>query len=164
VKNPVDPMKYLRWVLLFLVFFDLFIAVPALLFPQWVIGMAKMNTDAVTGAMYRSGPIEPIFLRGIGVLWLLAAYIQYIAWKDPAARMQAVNIAIVFRLAGGTFELIEAAYLLPRVSFGQPLVYWVLGIFVVGDYLLVAVMAYLLRRLGLAWWRLGDQSPAKGVS
>ena len=163
MNSPDGPMRYLKWLLLFLVFFDLAIAVPALFFPEWLISMAKMNADLVAGAMYRGGQIEPIFLRGVGVLWLLAAYIQYIAWKDPARRIQAVNIAIVFRLAGGTFELIEAAYLLPRVSFGDPLIYWALGIFVAGDYLLVAVMAYLLHRLGLRWWSLADGRPANGV-
>ncbi len=147
-------MKYLRWTLLFLVFFDLSIAVPALFFPGWIIEIGKLNSDAVAGAMYRPGPVEPVFLRGIGVLWLLAAYIQYLAWKDPANRLQAVNIALVFRLAGGTFELIEAAYLLRAVHFSDPLIFWVLGIFVAGDYLLVAIMMLFLRRLGLRWLRL----------
>ena len=147
-------MRYLRWILLFLVFFDLSIAISALFFPGWIIEMGKLNSDLVKGAMYRSGPIEPIFLRGIGILWLLAAYVQYIAWKDPARRLQAVNIALIFRFAGGTFELIEAAYLLRKVQFGDPLIFCVLGIFVVGDYILVAVMIILLKRLGIKWWQI----------
>ena len=147
-------LKYLRGVLLFLVFFDLALAIPALFLPELIVGLGKLNSDAVAGAMYRSGAIEPIFLRGVGVLWLLAAYVQYIAWKDPATRLQAINIAIVFRFAGGTFELFEAAYLLPGVHFNYPLVYWTLGVFVAGDYLLIAVMAFLLKKLGLKWTRL----------
>lgn len=147
-------LRYLRWVLLFLVFFDLALAMPALLLPGWIIGLGKLNSDAVAGAMYRIGSIEPIFLRGVGVLWLLAAYVQYIAWKDPAKRLQAVNIAIVFRFAGGTFELFEVAYLLPKMHFSYPLVYWTLGVFVAGDYLLIAVMAFLLKKLGLKWTQL----------
>lgn len=147
-------MKYLRGILLFLVFFDLSIAIPALVFPEWIIEMGKLNSDTVVGAMYRIGPIEPIFLRGIGILWLLAAYIQFIAWKDPANRLQAVNIAIVFRFTGGTFELVEMVYLLRIVHFGNSIIFWILGIFVTGDYLLVAVMIYILQRLGLRWWKL----------
>ena len=147
-------MRYLRGILLFLVFFDLSIAVPALFFPEWIIEFGKLNSDSVVGAMYRSGPIEPIFLRGIGILWLLAAYVQFIAWKDPANRLQAVNIAIVFRFAGGTFELIEMAYLLRNVHFGDTLIFWILGIFVAGDYFLIAILIFFLKRLGLKWWRL----------
>lgn len=147
-------MRYLRGILFFLVFFDLSIAIPPLFFPGWIIEIGKLNSDFVKGAMYRSGPIEPIFLRGIGILWLLAAYVQYIAWKDPPNRLQAINIALVFRFAGGTFELIEAAYLLRKVQFGDPLIFWVLGGFVVGDYILIAAMIILLKRLGLKWWQL----------
>lgn len=147
-------MKYLRWLLLFLVFFDIAIAIPALLFPGWIIETAKLSSDAIAGAMYRSGTVEPIFLRGMGILWLLAAYIQYIAWKDPARSLHAVNIALVFRFLGGTFELVEAAHLLRSVQFGHPLIYWVLGSFVAGDYLLIAIMVLLLRKLDLKWWRL----------
>ena len=153
MKTKENWMRYLRWTLLFLVFFDLSIAIPALFFPTWIIDLLKLNSDIVTGAMYRSGPIEPVFLRGVGVLWLLAAYVQYIAWRDPARRLQAINIAIVFRLAGGTFELIEVAYLLRKVQFSDPLIFWGLGIFVAGDYLLVAIMIFFLKRLGLTWWR-----------
>lgn len=145
-------LRYLRRTLLFLVFFDLAIAVPALFFPRWIIALGKLNSDLVVGAMYRSGTIEPLFLRGIGLLWLLAAYVQLMAWKDPAKRLQAINIAIVFRFAGGTFELIEMSYLLRQVHFGDPLIFWVLGVFVAGDYLLIAIMIFFLKRLGFNWW------------
>lgn len=147
-----SAMKWLRAILLFLVAFDLTLAVIALLFPRWVLAIGSLSSDAVHGAMYRSGPIEPIFLRGVGVLWLLAAYVQLLAWKDPARNLVAVTIAIVFRTAGGTFELIEVLFLLPAVRFGDSLIFAVLGIFAAGDYLLVGVMALLLRRLRLEWW------------
>lgn len=142
-------MKYLKRLLFFLVLFDLAIAIPALFFPGWIIELGKLNSDQVVGAMYRSGHIEPIFLRGIGLLWLLAAYVQFIAWRDPPNRLQAINIALVFRFAGGTFELIEIAYLLRQVNFGDPLIFWVLGFFAGGDYILVGVLIFLLNRLGL---------------
>ena len=72
---PADSAKWLkllRGTLLFLVFFDLVIAVPALFFPDWILSLAKLNADGVPGAMYRSGTIEPMFLRGVGILWLVA--------------------------------------------------------------------------------------------
>lgn len=147
-------LKFFRGILLFLVFFDLAIAIPALFFPGWVISIAKLDSDAVTGAIYRSGGVEPLFLRGVGVLWLLAAWVQYLAWRDPLHRLPVVNIAIVFRFFGGTFELIAVLFLLPAQGFHDPLIYWTLGIFVVGDYLLIAVMVGLLHRLRAPWWKL----------
>jgi hypothetical protein len=145
-------LKLLRATLLFLVFFDLAIAIPALFFPEWAIGIAKLNSDAVRGAMYRSGTIEPLFLRGVGILWLVAAYVQLLAWRDPLGRLVAVNIALVFRFLGGTFELVEAAFLLPRVGFGDPLIFGVLAVFVAGDYLLVGLMVFFLHELRARWW------------
>lgn len=145
-------LKLLRATLLFLVFFDLAIAIPALFFPGAIIDLGHLNADDVAGAMYRAGHIEPIFFRGVGVLWLLAAWVQFLAWRDPEKRLVAVNIAIVFRFCGGTFELVEVLFLLPAVGFSHPLIYWVLGFFVLGDYLLIAAMAYLLHKLGLKWW------------
>jgi hypothetical protein len=151
-------LKWFRRVLLFLVFFDLSIAIPALLFPLWPITLAKLNAD-VPGAVYRSGLVEPLFLRGVGVLWLLAAWVQYLAWRDPVGRLSAVNIAIVFRFCGGSFELFEALVLLPRVGFHEPLIFYVLAVFVAGDYALVAAMVWMLRKMGLPWWQL----PAKNA-
>ena len=145
-------LRVLKAILLFLVFFDLVIAVPALFFPEWVVGLAKLNADP--GGPYRAGDIEPLFFRGVGVLWLLAAYVQLIAWRDPVGRVLVVNIAIVFRFLGGTFELMEVVYLLPKAGFTDPLIYWTLGSFVAGDYLLVGVMIYLLKKLELAWWKV----------
>lgn len=146
-------LKLLRWILFGLVLFDLAIALPALCFPGWVISLGHLSDPSTPGAPYRTGAIEPLFLRGVGVLWLLAAYVQLMAWRDPVERIWAVNIAIVFRFTGGTFELLEILWLLPRVGFDYSLAYGVLVFFVVGDYALVGTMVWLLHRAGLRWWR-----------
>ncbi len=146
-------IKLLKVCLLGLVVFDLVIMVPALIFPGWVIDLGSLNSGSVAGAPYRSGSIEPMFLRGVGILWLLAGYCQYIAWRDPENRLQAVNIAIVFRFCGGTFELMEILFLLPAAGFNDPLIYWVLGGFVAGDYLMIGIMVFLLHKAKLPWWR-----------
>ncbi len=151
VNQDPATLKWLRAVLLFLVVFDLILAVAALLFPRWMLAIGKLNSDAVRGAMYRSGRVEPIFVRGVGVLWLLAAYVQYLAWKEPVRNLVAVTIAIVFRVAGATFELIEVLFLLPAVQFGDSLIFVALGIFAAGDYLMVGIIVLLLRRLRLEW-------------
>lgn len=152
-----DSAKWLKWfraTLMFLVFFDLFLAVVALFFPHVLIQIGSLDSDAVTGAMYRPGNIEPIFMRGVGILWLLAAYVQYVGWRDPVGRPHVVTSALVFRFCGGTFEAIEGLFLLPRVGFSDPVLYWVLLVFVVCDYLLIGSMVYMLRRAGvkLALW------------
>jgi len=146
-------LKYLRWVLLFLVFFDLVISFMAFFMSNWAIDLGKLNSDYIQGAIYRCGKIEPIFMRGTGVLWLLAAYVQFLAWRDPLNRLLIVNIAIIFRFCGATFELIEVLFLLPRSGFNAPLLYQILGVFVTGDYLFIAAMIYLLKKLDQKWWR-----------
>lgn len=146
-------IKALRVCLLGLVAFDLVIMVPALVFPGWVIDLGSLNSGSIAGAPYRAGQIEPLFLRGVGILWLLAAYVQYVAWRDPVNRLLAVNIAIVFRFCGGTFELIVILFLLPAAGFNDPLIYWVLGSFVAGDYIMIGIMVYLLHKAELHWWR-----------
>ena len=145
-------LKLLKLILIGLVLFDLAIAVMALFKPDLWISWGHLNDPAVPGAPYRQGVIEPLFIRGIGILWLMAAYAQFLAWKDPENRTWAVNISIVFRFCGGTFELLEVLYLLPRVGFNYSGAYWILGSFVVGDYVCIAFMAYLLYKLQIKWW------------
>jgi hypothetical protein len=149
---PADSakwMKLFRATFMFLVFFDLFLAVVALGFPHLLIRIGSLDSDTVTGAMYRSGNIEPIFMRGVGILWLIAAYVQYLGWRDPAGRPHVVTSALVFRFCGGTFEAIEGLFLLPRTGFSDPVLYWFLLVFVIGDYVLIASMVYMLRRAGV---------------
>lgn len=146
-------IKLLRFCLMGLVLFDLVIMIPALFFPGWVIDLGSLNSGSISGAPYRAGNIEPLFLRGVGILWLLAGYCQYIAWRDPVRRLQAVNISIVFRFCGGTFELIVILFLLPAAGFNDHLIYWVLGAFVAGDYIMIGIMAFLLHKAQLKWWK-----------
>jgi hypothetical protein len=147
-----DATKWLKWfraTFMFLVFFDLFLAALALVFPHLLIRIGSLDSDTVTGAMYRAGNIEPIFMRGVGILWLIAAYVQYVGWRDPVGRPHVVASALVFRFCGGTFEAIEGLFLLPRAGFSDPVLYWFLLVFVIGDYLLIAAMTYMLRRAGV---------------
>ena len=148
-EDSAKWLKLFRATFMFLVFFDLFLAVVALFFPHLLIKIGSLNSDAVTGAMYRAGNIEPIFMRGVGILWLIAAYVQYVGWRDPVGRAHVVVSALVFRFCGGTFEMIEGLFLLPRAGFSDPVIYWVLLVFVVGDYLLIGSMVYMLRRAGV---------------
>jgi hypothetical protein len=147
--------KLLRAILLFLVFFDLLIAILALFFPHFVIATWHFDDPHVPGAPYRQGvPIEPIWMRGVGILWVLAAYVQYVAWRAPVARLTAVHLAIAFRFVGGSFELVELLFLLPAVGFDHWLLLWTFPVFVVGDYALVATMIWCMNRLGLPWRNL----------
>jgi hypothetical protein len=129
-------LKWLKRILLFLVFFDLGLGIWAIGFPSSVLKAGNLPI-----------PPEPIFVRGVGVFWLLVAYIQFLAWKDPIKRLLALHIAIIFRIAGATFEAIEGIFLLR--PFSQ--IHFILGIFVVGDVALVIAMIWLLKKLGLCW-------------
>lgn len=144
--------RALRGVFFFLIFYDLAIAIPGLFFPEAMIDFARLNADDVAGAMYRPGHIEPIFLRGLGVLWVLASYVQYLAWRDPERNLVAVNVAIVFRGLGAGLQVIEALLLLPLAGFGHPTLYVVLVLFFTGDFILLGTLVALLRKVGLPWW------------
>ncbi len=151
--NNLLCYKLLRATLLFLVFFDIILGVVGVGFPQVFIMVFKLNTE-ITGAMYQSGLVEPIFIRGVGILWFLAAYVQFLAWKDPASRPLVINIALIFRFCGGTFELIESLILLPLVGYSYVWGHVTLAIFYIGDYLLIAFMIYLLKKCNIRWWKI----------
>lgn len=136
--------------MLFLVFFDMILAAVALFSPVFFLSIFKLNAD-IPGAVYRAGAIEPIFVRGVAILWALAAYVQYLAWKDPVGRPLVLNIALVFRFCGGTIELIESLFLLPAAGYSYIIGYITLAVFYIGDYLLIGWMIYLANRCGIKW-------------
>ncbi|NOZ88016.1 MAG: hypothetical protein GXP49_17500 [Deltaproteobacteria bacterium] len=145
-------LNSLKTLLMILVLFDLSIAALALFYPHSWISFGHLDSSTVPGAPYRQGTIEPLFLRGVGILWLLAAYVQFLAFKNPEERPWAINLSIVFRFFGGTFELVEVLFLLPMVKFDYKPAYWLLGGFVACDYICIGLMVLLLWSLKIKWW------------
>ena len=132
-------LKYFKIVMLFGACFDFITGSIGLFFPDFVVSMGGLAQATNPGAMYKTGLIEPVFIRGVGILWLWASYIQFVAWKDPVKNTMAALFAFIFRILGALLELVEIFYLLPRVGFEGSSMYVILMGFAVGDLLLVAI-------------------------
>jgi len=140
-----NPEKILKVFLVVLAGADLVTSVPLLLFPDWLIGLAKMNSDVVSWAMYRSGTIEPLFARGIGLLWLLTFYLQARAAQAPRSRPELISASLFFRFCGMMFDLSEIIFFLPAANVTSPAITWTLIVFVLLD-LPSLVLVYWLSR------------------
>lgn len=129
--------KYLRLLLAVLVFWDLGIGVYAIFFAkhfQQFILFTPQN--------------EPLFIRGVGVYWLFAAYLQFLGFKNPEKNIVAVQLSIVFRLSAAMIDFIEAFFLL-----GRPIYFfhYLLTFFVFMNCLIAYLTIVYLRRINLKW-------------
>lgn len=94
---------------------------------------------------------EPLFIRGVGLYWLFAAYVQFLGFRSPTRNVLAVQLAIVFRLSAALIDSVEALALLPGPFY---FFHYLLLFFVVMNVLIAVVLARWLRRLGLQWIRI----------
>ena len=95
--------KYLRLLLAIMVLWDIGIGMYAIFFAkhfQQVILFTPQN--------------EPLFIRGVGIYWIFAAYIQFLGFKNPERNILAVQLSIVFRLSAAVIDFIEAFFLLEQ--------------------------------------------------
>ena len=146
-ESQIKWLKVLKISLIVMAIFDLTTGSIGCFFPEAVISFGSLNIGP--GALYPSGPVEPVFLRGVGVLWIWAAYIQFLAWKYTVERPHLIIIAMLFRFLGGTLQLFEIIFLLPAVGFGNTNTFLILGGFVFGDYLLIIVTFLMMKKLDL---------------
>lgn len=58
--------------------------------------------------------VEPLFIRGVGMYWLFAAYLQFPGLRNPKKNVVAVQLSIIFRLSVAVIDFIEAFFLLER--------------------------------------------------
>lgn len=91
---------------------------------------------------------EPLFIRGVGVYWLFAAFFQYLGWRDPRKFLVAVQLSIVFRLSAAVIDCFEALVLLPKPFY---FFHWTLLFFVVMNCLIAYLTARWLKGMGLNW-------------
>ncbi len=91
---------------------------------------------------------EPLFVRGVGVYWLFAAYFQFLGARNPERFVTAVQLSIVFRLSAALFDSAEALVLL-----GQPwyFFHYLLLFFVVMNCVIAFITARLLKQMELKW-------------
>ena len=95
---------------------------------------------------------EPLFIRGVGVYWLFAAYFQLLGLRNPAKFVAAVQLSIVFRLSAAAIDGAEAIFLLPRPFY---FFHYLLLFFVAMNCLIAFLTARLLRGMGLRWIEVG---------
>ncbi len=132
--------KYLRLLLIILVLWDLGIGVYAVFFAkhfQEVILFTPQN--------------EPLFIRGVGVYWLFAAYIQFLGFKNPEKNIIAVQLSIIFRLSAAVIDFAEAFFLLaPPFYF----FHYLLIFFVFMNCLIAYLTALCLSMMNLKWFEI----------
>ena len=129
--------KHLRMLLLMLVFWDLGIGVYAVLFAKHFQQVILFTPQS-----------EPLFVRGVGVYWLFAAYFQFLGFKNPEKNLVAVQLSIVFRLSAAVIDFIEVFFLLDRPFY---YFHYLLIFFVFMNCLIVYLTAHYLRKMELKW-------------
>jgi hypothetical protein len=129
--------KRLRLLLLMLVFWDLGIGVYAVFFAKHFQQLILFTPRS-----------EPLFVRGVGVYWLFAAYLQFLGFKNPEKNLVAVQLSIVFRVSAAVVDFIEAFFLLERPFY---FFHYLLIFFVFMNCLIGYLTAHYLRKMRLKW-------------
>ena len=122
--------KYLRLLLAIMVLWDIFFAKHF----QQVILFTPQN--------------EPLFIRGVGIYWIFAAYIQFLGFKNPERNILAVQLSIVFRLSAAVIDFIEAFFLLEQPFY---FFHYLLIFFVFMNCLIAYLTARCLGKMQLKW-------------
>ena len=137
IDKKKTARKYLRLLLGALVLWDLGIGVYAVI---W----AKHFQELVLFAPRA----EPLFIRGVGVYWLFAAYLQFLGFRNPEKNVVAVQLSIIFRLSAAVIDFIEAFFLLERPFY---FFHYLLMFFVLMNCLIAWLTARCLKRMDLKW-------------
>ena len=93
---------------------------------------------------------EPLFIRGVGVYWLFAAYFQFLAFRDPRKNVLAVHLAVVFRISAAVIDVIEVLFLLQRPFY---FFHYLLLFFVVMNLVIAFFICRFSGQMGLDWKR-----------
>lgn len=142
LDRPVAT-KRLRFLLGVLVLWDLGLGLYAVLFAGHFQDLIRFDCRP-----------EPLFIRGVGLYWLFAAYLQFLGFRDPIKFVTAVQLSIVFRLSAAAIDSAEAIFLLPRPFY---FFHYLLLFFVAMNCLIALLTARMLRRMGLRWIELGGR-------
>lgn len=91
---------------------------------------------------------EPLFIRGVGVYWLFAAYLQFLGFKNPEKNLLAIQLSIIFRLSAAVIDFIEVFFLLEHPFY---FFHYLLIFFVFMNCLIVYLTVHYLRKMNLKW-------------
>ena len=90
---------------------------------------------------------EPLFIRGVGMYWLFAAWFQFLGSRNPRKFLVAVQLSIWFRISAIFIDSAEL-YLLQRPWY---LFHSMLAFFILMNLLIAVSEATLLKKMGLKW-------------
>jgi hypothetical protein len=132
--------KRLRLLLGLLVLWDLGIGIYAVFFAEHFQHLISFEPRS-----------EPLFIRGVGVYWLFAAYLQFLGFRNPEKFLVAVQLSVIFRLSAAVIDSVETFFLL-----GQPFYFfnYLLMFFVVMNCLIAYTTTRLLGKMNLKWIEL----------
>lgn len=129
--------KYLRILLGLLVFWDLGLGVYTVFFAKHFQQFIMFTPQS-----------EPMFIRGVGVYWLFAAYIQFLGCIKPEKNLLAVQLSIIFRLSAAVIDFFEVFFLLARPFY---FLHYLLIFFILMNCLIAYLTARFLRNMNLKW-------------
>jgi hypothetical protein len=141
-SNGAKAEKLLKLLLGSLVFWDLGLGIYAVFFAKHFEAWVQFAPQ-----------YEPLFIRGVGMYWLFAAWFQFLGARDPRKYLVAVQLEIVFRSSAILIDTAEIVLLQRPVYF----FHYMLGFFVLMNFLIAVSTATLLKRMGL---KAIDWSPA----
>lgn len=135
IKDKETARKYLRLLLAILVLWDIGIGLYSIFFAKHFQQIILFTPQS-----------EPLFIRGVGMYWLFAAYIQFLGFKNPEKNLLAVQLSIVFRLSAAVIDFIEALFLLERPFY---FFHYLLIFFVFMNCLIAYLTSHCLRKMQL---------------
>ena len=129
--------KRLRLLLLMLVFWDMGIGVYAVFFAKHFQQFILFTPQS-----------EPLFIRGVGVYWLFAAYFQFLGFRNPEKYLVAVQLSIIFRLSAAIIDFIEVFFLLGRSFY---FFHYLLIFFIFMNCIIVYLTVRFLKKMNQKW-------------
>ncbi len=149
MKEKDTARKRLRLLLALMALWDLVIGVYAVFGAHHLQQMVQFTPQS-----------EPLFIRGVGVYWLFAAYLQLLGFRDPEKNLVAVQLTIVFRLSAALIDMVEVLFLLDRPFY---FFHYMLLFFVVINLIVAYLTARFLRRMKFKWIDVAPQTVSGSV-
>jgi hypothetical protein len=137
MNEQTTARAYLRTLLILLVFWDLGIGIYAVFFAKHMQHTVQFIPQ-----------VEPLFIRGVGVYWLFAAYFQFLGFRNPEKNLVAVQLSIIFRLSAALIDFCEVFFLLPKPFY---FFHYLLIFFVFMNLVIAFLTSKFLKKMNLKW-------------
>lgn len=137
MMNAAKAERWLRILLGLLVFWDVGLAIYAIGFPH--------HFENIIHFVPRP---EPLFIRGVGVYWLFAGWMQLLGWRNPRQYLTAVQLTIIFRLSAAVIDSCEVIFLLPSPMY---FLHYLFIFFIIINIIIAGATITFLRKMDLPW-------------